>query len=538
VTGGAGRIGSRVALLAVAGGILVWPVIGSAPSPAAAQTDPTTLVGEGGSAFQPVMTSLLIADTSNLAPLNPAYTNVKIDDAISDFAGSGPDTFDADYAVSERPLSTAEASLATSDGRTFAYVPFAATPVAIATLVPTAAWAATGSTSITSSDFCQQMPLTVTDLGDIYGLNQDNPLTTWGDSRLQCTASGGAADPLPVAGSKWANLDPTMENEDLMTLLDSDPTSKALFDYGLQEAVATNQGLTLDDTPSEHWPYAKNTIPGGDQPLIGKLLNVNTTTNAPDTIAANWQLGATLPISSVWTGAPLGVPWNIPEAAIQNAQGAFVAPSTASATAAQADATLASTSDPTTNNLVTFNASTTDAAAYNNFLMMEEYLVVPTNTLAANKATKLAQFIRFVLGSTGQKIIQSFGAAPATPAMVTAGLKVATQLSVLGLSSGGATTTTTTVGSSSTTSTTSSTGTTTAGDSASSSTGDSSSAGQSGALLADTGSNPIPLVGGGITMIVIAGLSRRRLLRHTVSRLRPISTTTARKASASVREDR
>ena len=113
-----------------------------------------------------------------------------------------------------------------------------------------------------------------------------------------------------------------------------------------------------------------------------------------------------------------------------------MAPSTASATAAEADAAFASTSDPTTNNLVTFNASTTDAAAYDNYLMMEEYLVVPTNTVAPAKATKLAQLIRFVLGPTGQKVIESFGAAPATTAMATAGLKVAAQLSTLGLERG------------------------------------------------------------------------------------------------------
>ena len=52
-----------------------------------------------------------------------------------------------------------------------------------------------------------------------------------------------------------------------MTLLDSSPTSKSLFDAGLAQAVQTNQGLTTDDTPSEHWPYAKGTVPGGDQPL-------------------------------------------------------------------------------------------------------------------------------------------------------------------------------------------------------------------------------------------------------------------------------
>ena len=69
-----------------------------------------------------------------------------------------------------------------------------------------------------------------------------------------------------------------------------------------------------------------------------------------------------------------------------------------------------------------FNASTTDAAAYNSYLMEESYLVVPTNGLSAAKAKALAQFIRYVLGPEGQQDIENFGAAPATAAMVAAGL--------------------------------------------------------------------------------------------------------------------
>ena len=182
------RVGSRFALLAAVVGIFVGPVIGSSLPRAMADTDAGTLVGEGGSAFEPVMTSLLVADTSGLAPLNPAYTNVKLDDSIADFVGSGPNVFDADYVVSERPLSASESSLAKSNGRSFAYVPFAATPVAIATLVPSATWAGTGSTTIRPTDFCQDMPLTLTDLGYLFGYTTTNPLLNWADSRLQCTS--------------------------------------------------------------------------------------------------------------------------------------------------------------------------------------------------------------------------------------------------------------------------------------------------------------------------------------------------------------
>ena len=36
--------------------------------------------------------------------------------------------------------------------------------------------------------------------------------------------------------------------------------------------------------------------------------------------------------------------------------------------------------------------------AYNSYLMVESYLVVPTSGLSAAKASKLAQYIRFVVG--------------------------------------------------------------------------------------------------------------------------------------------
>ncbi len=101
------------------------------PSPAGSDTDPTALVGEGGSFLTPVTDVLLKADPG-ISPLNPQYTDANLDNAVGDFVGTGPGDFGADFVVSERPLTSNEAATATADGRTFAYVPFAATPVAIA----------------------------------------------------------------------------------------------------------------------------------------------------------------------------------------------------------------------------------------------------------------------------------------------------------------------------------------------------------------------------------------------------------------------
>jgi hypothetical protein len=488
-----------------------------AASPAGADTDSTTLSGQGGSFLGPVMAKLLSDDAPNLNPLFGAYASTDIDSGIAAFVGSAPGQFSADYAVTERPLTPAEADAAKANGRSFAYVPIAATPVAIATLVPTEAWATSTSPSITASDFCQHMPLTTNLLGQIFGYDAVTPLGRWDDARVDCPLGGvGKGDGLTP--TLWANLDPSMANSAIMSLLDSTPTSKAYFDAGLSNP---GQGGFASDTPSEKWPYSQgNSVPGGDLPLIGKLLAISTQTNAPSPLAATWKLGAIVPISSVWTGAPLGVPWNLMTGAIQNAQGAFVPPSTAAAQAALGDATVATTSDPTTNRLVTFNASATDATAYNNYLMEESYLVVPTNGLPAAKATALAQLVRYAVGPQGQQDIQSFGAAPATAPMATADLAVAAQLNAEAATSASQSTT-----ASSTTSTTAATSTSTtaaapAAPTAAGAGGDSTGAGGSGGSgasgsgggLAFTGSSNLGvLVGAGTALLVAGALFRRRM---------------------------
>ncbi len=512
-------------------------------SPAGADTDSGTLVGEGGTFLEPVVSKLYKDDSAALAPIDPSYTNVDLDVGISDFIGSGSDQFSNDFAVSERPLTTAEAQTAKTDGRSFAYVPIAATPVAIATLVPTSSYLDNGFIQV--SDLCPHIPLTVDQLGDIFGYDASQPYRQWNDSRIQnCTNGDGLSG---VSISTWANLDPTMENSALMAVLDSDTTpvtgSKALFDAGIQQAVAasgstcTTTPITNCDIPAENYPInPQNQVPGGDEAFLAKVMGISQTTNAPSNNASEWQLGATFPISSVWTGAPLGVSFDIPTAAVQNLQGAFVPPSEAAAAAAENDATLASTSDPTTNNLVTFNSSATDAAAYNNNLMVEDYLVVPTSGLPSAKATALAQLIRFALGTKGQADVSKYGSAPATPAMVMAGLKVAAQLNAEALADSATTTSSSTTTTTTTTTTTpqgttttvasgSSTTTTSAGAGSNATTqttdgvsggtsSDTSATDDSSGSLAFTGSNIWPLLAVGSAMVITAELLVRRLRRQ------------------------
>ena len=387
--------------------------------------------------------------------------------------------------------------------------------MALATLVPTNDWSLGGSLSITATGFCQHMPLSTALLGQIFG-QASTPLKNWNDSRITCPEVGGGTLANGNSVQLWANLDPSQSNFALMSLLDSTPGSKADFDNGLKGTGS----LTTDDTPSQLWPYAQNSIPNGDQLLIGKMLNINAESNAPSTQASTWALGAIAPISSVWTGAPLGVPWNLSTGAVQNAQGAFVAPSLAAAQAAEADATMATTNDPTTNNLVTFNANATDASAYNNYLMAETYLVVPTTGLAADKAAALAQFVRFIVGSQGQQDIKNFGAAPATPAMQTADLAVAAKLNSEAVASaapavtaGAATTpaaaTSSTKGAPAAAGTqNSAVGTTDA--SGSSTTSPSSSGG-----LAFTGTSHLGVsIAVGASLVALGSLVRRRLMRR------------------------
>lgn len=489
-------------LLAVA---VVSIVIGAAPS---AGADDTTLAGEGGTFLQPVITKLLADGTPTFDGLFVSYVATGLDPGIADFVGTGPGQFPADFAVSERPLTAAEQQKATADGRSYAYVPFAATPVAVATLVPTTSYS--GGLTISPAQLCPHIELTVPELGAIYGIDSADPVETWADPRLAC--STGAA--LGSRGIQLAaNDDPTMANYALMALLDSDPTAKSYFAAGLQSAYATHSATTSDTAPSETWPYtgAYDTA-GGDDAFIGKLLTIDAKSNTPSDLAGQWALGATFPVSSVWTGAPLGAAWNVPTAAVQNAQGSFVAPSEQSAAAAEADATVASTSDPTTDNLVTFQPSATAAAAYNSYLMEESYLVVPTGGLSAAKDTTLADLIRFILGPDGQRDIERFGAAPATAAMDAAGLKVAAQLDALAAQTGAAGTSTTT----SSPTGGSGTGTLTGEPAGSAGSGGSggSSGGGSGALAFTGSPDLVPLVGTGAGLFVGGALWRRRLRRR------------------------
>ena len=243
----------------------------------------------------PVIDRLLHDDAAGLNPDFGTYTNVDLDHGIADFVGTAPGTFGSDFAVTERKLTSAEAATAVTNGRPFAYVPFAASPVALMTQVPNSNYA--GSQTILPNQFCQHIPLTLDQLDGIFGAVSP-PYTGWGDSRLSCTAPPNTPAQA-ISFALWANFDPTMENSALMSLLDSTTASEAAFKAGLTAAQALQQASTSDPTPSEHWPYGGTVVTGGDDNTLQKVIGLDPRTGSPGTDVTKLKLGAITPVASV-----------------------------------------------------------------------------------------------------------------------------------------------------------------------------------------------------------------------------------------------
>lgn len=465
------------------------------------------LGAEGGSFAAPIMDLLQNdpAAVSAIAPFVPSYFDADVDQAQQDFAMGA-----IDYSVTEAPLTASEAATAAQNGRSFAYVPFAASPVAIAAIVECdqaatlspATWCTNGNLELTVPQLAQIF----TDLSTL-----ENPppgggaIGTWNDAQLLILNPGLAGvSAQSKAVTAIENVQPSATNTALESLFVNNPTAKAIWDAYLKYF----EGST-DDTPTDLWPHT-STAGSSDESIEQTLIKVNSNVNppVPDTDPTHWGQGdiAPLPIDW-WSGSTL----DNPTIGIQNAEGAFVAPTVASMDAALGDATM----DPTTN-LVTFNANPSDAAAYPMPVM--SYLVVPTSGLDPSKATALAAFIKFVLGSTGQADVESMGAAGVTPAMVTAGLKVADEVAAQAT----AATTTTTSGPTSTSTTTAAAAATNTSTSSGQGSGgngtgtDASTASDSSPSLALTGGTPwpLPLAGGGL---VLAGFVARRALRSRIA---------------------
>ena len=188
---------------------------------------------------------------------------------------------------------------------------------------------------------------------------------------------------------------------------------------GLRDPTTRRHTSELGPSPGTHARW--------DARLIGKLWTSTPETDGPSTAATRGARRRLTALVGVDPGSPRGGHGIFPTAAIQNAPAAVRGSELAAALRRRPMPAWPPprTRPPTTRDV---QRQANDAAAYNSDMMEESYLVVPTTGLTAAKATALAQFVRFILGTQGQKDIESFGSAPATPAMQAAGLKVATEL--------------------------------------------------------------------------------------------------------------
>jgi ABC-type phosphate transport system substrate-binding protein len=468
----------------------------SATTPAA-----DTLTGEGGTFAENIIDKLLVDGNSQLAGLTGSYTNVNVDTGRSDFASG-----QADFAVSEFPLTSDEQSTASAQQRSFAYVPFAASPVAIAGFVECSNDATFKPTTV-----CPGIQLTLEQLAKLF-----TQQIAWNAPGLSTQSIA------PISNNdddvtRLVMADPSASTYQLIAAFDSDPNAKSAWD-------AYINGLPggLSDQPAEVWPTHQG-VSDADTGVLDAIEPLNSS-SVPYPPSA-WTYGSLAPVPGDWLGAPWNLQANGMTFPIENGAGAYVAPTEAAAAASLADATM----DPKTN-LVTFTNSTTDKAAYP--IMVMSYLIVPTSGLSSTKATALSNFINFVLGSTGQSDIEALGAAPVTGAMQQAGEAVAKEVASQS-SQSGSSGTTPAVSSSGGTSTSSSGGTGTSGSSGSSSSASggsgssgssdtSDTSGSSGGSLAYTGAAPMPaLIAGGV-LAVLGAAMRRRMRRRIGRRLLPL----------------
>jgi ABC-type phosphate transport system substrate-binding protein len=482
--------------------------------PPSANAQDGVLQASGASTSSPIVTKLMTDDEQGLGTLQGHYFIDDPETTLCDFAEAS-----VDFSVAEFPLhSTAlppvpgsqdasstpvsESAAAAANGRpTYAYVPLAAVPVAIGAVA-----LCDQSTTYSSTSVCHNLQVSMVQLTDML----TGSITEWNDPALD-KIQGGKNGITPFNDQVFPRFiaEPSADTYALSQAIIGQSASKAVWDQYLSGSRLTDTG------PVEEWPSGNGAVHNGDQGLIDALLFIRPGTNPP--VPPNnpqlWgQSGNIAAIPVDWLTPPFTV---IEKMAIQNAAGSYVLPSSASAAAALADATV-----DTSTNLVTFQPSTTDTAAYP--IMTMSYLLVPLSGLSSAKATALSNLINFAYSTDGQKDITALGAAPPTAAMMSTGKAVAAEVASESSSSGAGSSGSS--GSSGSTTATTAAGATAAGSGSSDgSSGGSSPAtasGGSGPSLAFTGFTPLPLFTG-IVLVVAAVVARRVLRRRSASEVTP-----------------
>jgi phosphate transport system substrate-binding protein len=470
-----------------------------------AGADDSALFGEGGSFAEPLVLQLEHDGAAAITPLVAGYFDANVDQGREDFASGS-----ADFAVSEFPLTQQEATDAAKNGRSFAYVPFAASAVAISAVILCA-----NDSSLKPGTLCPNLQLTVPQLAKVF----TNAVTSWTDPLFAQAQGGSPITPTYPTISAIHEVEPSYSNLAMATLFENNSLAKPVW-----ESFLTTNKIS-SDAPSELWPTGGGAS-GGDRALADALIPVNESTGVPQQNPQLWGNGTIAPLPSEWLGAPR----NLPTVAVINAAGAFVSPprpggSVDSMTAAEKYATL----DPATN-WVTYRFSATDPAAYP--IPAMDYLIVPTSGLDQIKATALAGFIRFVLGTAGQADVQALGAAPVTAAMVTAGMHVADAVAAQQTPPSASPTTMPATTAATTGSGATGSGAAGSGPDCSSCNSSATTAGASGGSLAFTGSDPWPIVALGSALVVAGLLGRRRLVRRLAVALAPVSPSQPRSRKA------
>jgi len=476
------------------------------------------LFGEGESWPGPAVQELQKQSAEAVAPFEQVLLDAGEATARQDLA-SGL----ADYAVTSVPLSAADTTAATVNGRTVAYVPYMAGAVAVVVALDVDLDHGGGRIS--------QLNLTVPTLAKLFTHN----INVWSDPEIVAENP----DQTNLGFLKQAQVgfaarkDSSSSTAAMISLFLSDPEAKVIWN-----AYANSLGAPVD-TPLDAWPNdpvnTAHLLTSGSKGMVDFMLGLDPSDDTK-----------TLPGATSHYIGYLAPSWadryNAPKATLVSSDAAHLTRISASADSV-GKALAAGTVDATTN-LVTLKYGVAGDGAYPAALV--SYLAVPTKGLTATgKAAALANFIRFVLGDAGQKVVADTGYVPVSPALRTAGLAVADQVAAQSGSAAAqtaTTTTTTTVGASITTttvaadSTTSTTSTTTDSTTAALSTAAStpslaastsgtpvatsaSSAG-SGRLRAEdlslprTGSPPLwPRTATALGMVVIGESLRRRLRR-------------------------
>lgn len=385
----------RIAAVALAAG-LVAAGLAANPAPPHATADDSTLAGEGGTFASPIVDQLELDATAPGASTVPTYSELAGVDAARDDFVAGT----ADFAVSEYPLTSQQAATAERNGRSFAYIPFAAQAVTLGFVL-----LRTQDTTFQPGTLYPTVQLTVPTLADIFTLNG---ISQWLDPQI--TAENGGQQ-ISTSGETNISLifsaESSAATSSLIQLFLDDTTARVTWDH-----YATLE-KKLPDTAYESW-VADNGVQGADRGLAETFHPLDTVTGLPNSNPQYMGQGDIGPIPMDWVVSP----WNIPTVSIQNAAGAYVAPTPTSMSAALADASM----DPTSK-LVAFTPTPHDPLAYS--LPAMSYLIVPTTGLDAAKATALAGLIRFALSDRGQADVAKLGGVALPASIRSAGLAVA-----------------------------------------------------------------------------------------------------------------